>query len=47
MPTVELPSRNSAMRQLGARGRSARSIAMKMTVPIGRAMKASAKIAKE
>ena len=44
--TVEPPSRNSAMVSLTPRP-YARSIAMKMTVPNGRATKASAKIAKE
>ncbi len=46
MATVELPSRNSVMVSFTPRP-YARSIAMKMTVPIGRATKASAKMANE
>ncbi len=45
MPAVELPSKNSAMVSLVARPQR-RWIAIDSTVPIGRAMNASEKIAK-
>ena len=46
MPTVELPSRNSAIVSFTLRLKW-RWMAMKTSVPIGRAMKASAEMAKE
>ena len=46
MPAVEVPSRNSATVSLAPRPKR-RWIAMNITVPTGRAMKASEKITKE